>query len=267
MSLLLHLSDTHFGTELRGPAEALRELVREQQPALAVISGDLTQRARRAQFRAARAFLDALGVPAVLAIPGNHDIPLFNVLGRLLAPYRGYRRWVQADLEPEFEDDRWLVLCVNTTRRYRHKDGEVSRAQVEQVAARLRRARGGDQIRIVVTHQPVLAVRDEDRHNLLHERETAVRAWVAAGADLVLGGHIHLPYLRALDEAYAGLPRRAWAVQAGTAVSHRIRDGIPNSVNLIRALAGRQCEVERWDWDGACKRFAKVSLRRLRLDP
>ncbi|MBO0237334.1 metallophosphoesterase, partial [Vibrio parahaemolyticus] len=76
----LHLSDTHFGTELRGPAEALRELVREQQPALAVISGDLTQRARRAQFRAARAFLDALGVPAVLAIPGNHDIPLFNVL-------------------------------------------------------------------------------------------------------------------------------------------------------------------------------------------
>lgn len=264
MSALLHVSDTHFGTELPGPVQALLGLVQAEQPRLVVLSGDVTQRARRAQFRAARAFLDSLQVPTVLAVPGNHDIPLFNVLGRLCAPYAGYRRWVQRELEPQFEDERWLVVCVNTTRRYRHKDGEVAAAQIERVVRRLRAARR-EQVRVVVTHQPVLAVRDEDERNLLHGRHEAVRAWVQAGADVVLGGHIHLPYLRPLQEAYPGLARRAWAVQAGTALSHRIRDGIPNSVNLLRAAPGPRCDVERWDWDAVGRRFVKVAARELAL--
>ena len=36
------------------------------------ISGDFTQRARRAQFAAARAFIDSLNVKT-LVVPGNHD--------------------------------------------------------------------------------------------------------------------------------------------------------------------------------------------------
>lgn len=105
-------------------------LVQDEAPELAVLSGDITQRARREQFCAAKTFTDRLEVPLLIAIPGNHDIPLFNFVARFLNPYGNYRREFGNDLEPMFESDRLLVIALNTTRRYRHTDGEVSNAQI-----------------------------------------------------------------------------------------------------------------------------------------
>jgi 3',5'-cyclic AMP phosphodiesterase CpdA len=90
MSVLLHTSDPHFGTERSQVVEALVTLARLQPPELVVLSGDITQRARSGQFRKARAFVDRLGAP-VLVISGNHDIPLFNLGARVLHPYARYR--------------------------------------------------------------------------------------------------------------------------------------------------------------------------------
>src|SRR6476661_987702 len=103
MSLLMQISDTHFGTEQGDVVEALVRLVREQAPDLVMLSGDITQRARRRQFAAARAFVDRLAPVPLVAIPGNHDIPLFNVALRLMAPYANYSRAFGAELEPVFE--------------------------------------------------------------------------------------------------------------------------------------------------------------------
>lgn len=266
MSVLVQISDTHFGTERPPVVEALLALVRSLRPTLAVLSGDITQRARRAQFEAARKFVGRLEADRVIAIPGNHDIPLFNLAARVLSPYANYSRAFGDMLEPEFESDALLVLCVNTTRPSRHKDGEVSATQVERVAARLRHATA-NQLRVVVTHQPVLAIKPEDTENLLHGWEVAVRQWSAAGADILMGGHIHLPYIRSLTEALPTLPRRAWVVQAGTAVSHRIREGIPNSVNVVRHTAPDPFfEVERWNYDARTGAFALVKDECLPLD-
>ncbi|MGH8189052.1 MAG: metallophosphoesterase family protein, partial [Steroidobacteraceae bacterium] len=233
---------------------------------VAVLSGDLTQRARRSQFAAARRFADELNAPRCLAIPGNHDIPLFNVVARALHPYANYERAFGTNLEPEFESPGLLIVCVNTTRPTRHKDGEVSSEQVERVARRLRVA-NREQLRVVVTHQPVHVVRASDIENLLHGHEAAVRAWCAAGADIIMGGHIHLPYVRELSGHLPGLPRKTWAVQAGTAVSSRIRANIPNSVNVIRHEAGDlACTVERWDYDAPAARFKCFEQQRLELE-
>jgi 3',5'-cyclic AMP phosphodiesterase CpdA len=196
MSLVLQISDTHFGTEQPPVVEALVRLARDHAPSLVVLSGDITQRARRRQFRAARAFVDRLGAPATLAIPGNHDIPLFNLAARLFTPYANHCREFGADLEPEFESEQLFVIALNTTRIYRHKDGEVSAEQIARVAQRLERATPS-QLRIVVAHQPVAVTRPQEETNLLHGCEAAVRSWAHAGADLILGGHIHLPYVLA----------------------------------------------------------------------
>ncbi|MHB8454696.1 MAG: metallophosphoesterase family protein [Acidiferrobacterales bacterium] len=269
MTLLIQISDTHFGTERPPVADALVRLVHEQAPNLVVLSGDITQRARRAQFRAARAFIDRLGVPATLAIPGNHDIPLFNVAARLFNPYANYCRVFGAELEPVFESDQLLVIALNTTRLYRHKDGEVSAEQIECVAQRLERA-AQTQLRIVVTHQPVAVTRTQDEVNLLHGRVDAIRRWALAGADLILGGHIHLPFMLALHEQFAGLPRNLWVVQAGTAVSSRIRHEADNSVNLIRytglRLHCRDAVVERWDYLESQQCFRPVDVSNLHID-
>ena len=265
MTTLLQVSDTHFGTEQDPVLQALVELARAERPELVVLSGDITQRARARQFRAARSFMDRLDAPALLPIPGNHDIPLFNIAARLLAPYGNYAREFGSDLEPAFENPDLLVVGVNTTRPHRHKNGELSARQIDRVAAAVRGAAPA-QLRIAVVHQPVLAIRPDDEENLLDNREQALEAWAAAGVDIVMGGHVHLPYVRSLRDTYSGLARDVWTVQAGTAVSSRVREGIPNSVNIVRCQgesAPRRCVVERWDFVQAPGRFARHSSEAL----
>lgn len=265
MTVLLQISDPHFGTEQPPVVEALLRLAHEIQPAVVVMSGDITQRARRAQFDAACEFVSRISPPAVVAIPGNHDIPLFNVIARMFYPYAGYERAFGADLAPEWHNDDLLVIGVNTTRPSRHKDGEVSREQILRVSKRLSTA-SAQQIRIVVTHQPVHVLRGREVHNRLHGHAEAIRAWSSAGADVIMGGHIHLPYIAPLHEHYDDLRRRCWVVQAGTAVSTRVRRRHPNSVNLIKREGAQLCLAERWDYSAGRNEFHCVNVERLNLD-
>jgi len=154
-----------------------------------------------------------------------------------------------------------LVVGVNTTRWYRHKNGEVSLTQIDRVAACLERAQTG-QLRVVVVHHPVAVQTAGESHNLLRGHAIALRRWAAAGADLVMGGHIHLPYTMPLP----GLARPMWAVQAGTSVSRRVRNGHPNSVNLVRWGSGvpaRRCTIEQWDFDTPTQSFVMASATHL----
>jgi 3',5'-cyclic AMP phosphodiesterase CpdA len=252
MSILLHISDTHFGTEQPAVVEALQVLARERLPDVLVFSGDITQRARRAQFDAARRMCDRLGIARMLALPGNHDIPLFDLLSRAVRPYGNYLDAFGPRLEPTLETDDFLVIGVNTTRPSRHKNGEVSPEQVHRAATRLQGARPR-QLRVVVTHQPAEVIRTEDVHDRLLGAEHALQTWSRAGADLVLGGHIHLPYVMDLRNRPEPTPRPMWCIQAGTAVSTRVRHGTCNSVNLIHWDAvplgqPRTCRFERCDY-------------------
>lgn len=268
MSLLLQISDTHFGTEQPEVVQALLGLARQKKPDVLVLSGDITQRADAAQFRQARDFCERLEIPRMLALPGNHDIALFNIFARAFHPYAAYLRAFGPALEPSLQTPWLSVIGVNTTRRWRHKNGEVSAAQIERVCDQLARATA-QQLRVVVVHQPVHVLRLSDEHDRLRGWEPAVRAWSAAGADIVMGGHIHLPYVCDLSASVRGLPRRLWCVQAGTAVSSRVRREAPNSVNLLRYDAGPgapACGVERWDYQAATGRFGLEHVSELRLD-
>ena len=268
MTTLLQISDTHFGTERPPVVNALLQLVKDLAPDVVVLSGDITQRARGTQFRAARKFADQLRPAALLAIPGNHDIPLFNLVARAFSPYANYSQAFGPNLEPEFETGNLLVIGVNTTRARRHKDGELSLRQIDRVAQRLQRATV-EQLRIVVVHQPVIAIRASDEDNLLLRNQLAVPAWAAAGGDIIMGGHIHLPYVASMRSRFADLPRDMWAVQAGTAVSSRLRQGTTNSVNLIRTTSAgsgrRHCSYQRWDYVDVKARFELHSAEVLRF--
>lgn len=269
MSVLLHISDTHFGTEDPPVVVALQALAQELRADALVFSGDITQRARPEQFKAAREFCDSLRIPKMLALPGNHDIPLYNVLARIAVPYRGYQESFGRELEPVMELPDAMVVGVNTTRPERHKDGEVSPRQVARVVELLRGVPPG-KLRVVVTHQPSCVMREEDEKDRLHGGHEAVKAWSDAGADLVLGGHIHLPYLTDVCAIVKGASRAMYCVQAGTALSLRVRHNTPNSVNVIRweapaAGAARVCKVERWDYDLADARFELTRPYELKL--
>jgi 3',5'-cyclic AMP phosphodiesterase CpdA len=266
MSVVLHISDPHFGTERPLVVNALERLAHAQTPALVILSGDITQRARKAQFTAAGAFMDRLAIPSRLVIAGNHDIPLFDVVTRLFRPYARYKRVFGSELEPIHETPELLVIGVRTTRRYRHIEGEVSTRQIERVEQRLKRA-GEKQLRIVVTHQPVHVIHAADQEHLLRGHERAISAWAEAGVDLILGGHIHRPFICGLHERLPGMRHRVWAIQAGTAMSARIRHDSNNSINLVRhGFEGmpRCCVVERWDYDDGSDEFTMVERTDIR---
>ena len=136
MRTLAHLSDLHFGRvdpELLAPLAAL---VSELAPDVVVVSGDLTQRARPAEFQAARRFLNELPAPQIV-VPGNHDVPLYNIFQRFLQPLDKYRRYITPDLAPMYLDDEIAVVGINTARSLTFKDGRIGREQIAGVGKAL----------------------------------------------------------------------------------------------------------------------------------
>ena len=223
MSILLRRHPLrHQRPPVVGPLVALAA---QRQPDLVVLAGDITQRATR-QFRAAKAFVDRLGAP-VLAVPGNHDIALFDLWARLTRPYARFAE-VFAPTSSRFTHRRTCWSSGSTPRALAAQErGSVGRAgrpcgRPAGLGESAAVARGGG----ASARGGVLRA---DRADLVRGHQAALRAWSVAGADLVLGGHIHLPYTLAPPVCTA-----AMGAQAGTAVSWRTRAEVPNSVNILR---------------------------------
>jgi 3',5'-cyclic AMP phosphodiesterase CpdA len=255
VTTILHVSDLHFGTEVPQAAEALLRLARAALPDVLIVSGDVTQRARRAQFDAAASFIRRLAAAQVLVIAGNHDIPLFNLPQRLLAPLRGYARAFGAELEPRLALPDVRIAGVHTARAWRHVVGHVTPQQAERSAAWL--AEGpADALRIVVTHHPLAVPDAQDEAQRLRGADAALAHWLQAGVQLALGGHIHRPYFMPLQGRRAVARQQLWVAQAGTAVSHRLRAPWPHSVNLLRRTAPSRWRLERWNLNPGRSDFA-----------
>lgn len=230
MRVIAHLSDLHFGAERADAVEALARDLDALRPSLVIVSGDLTQRARRRQFAAARDFLARLRFPQ-LVIPGNHDVPLYDVLRRFLAPLRRYRGFIAEEVNPVFSDDELIVVGLNTARSATWKNGRLS---VEQLKLLERRLRPEDpRGKIVVTHHPFMPPPDDAGVALVGRSAKAVPVLERLGVDLLLAGHLHRQYAANVQARFPGTQRAILCAQAGTAVSGRVRAGEPNSYNVI----------------------------------
>jgi len=258
MRTLVHLSDLHFGRvdpELLAP---LRALVERIAPDVVVVSGDLTQRAKSEEFEEARAFLDTLPGPQIV-VPGNHDISLYNVLRRFIAPLARYKRYITDDLSPVFIDDEIAVLGVNTARSLTFKDGRVNTEQVAQIKAQLA-GLPTDVTRIIVTHHPFDLPRSFDDDDLVDRAPMAMQAFAESGVDVLMAGHLHASHAGNTADRYAMGDYAALAIQAGTATSTRGR-GETNSFNVVR-VAPEQVEVDRYGWDVLGKDYSLVSTEK-----
>lgn len=250
--LVAHLSDPHFGTQDKRICQALVRELGEIEPAVVVISGDLTQRARRSQFRHARRWLDALGLPT-LVVPGNHDIPLYDVFSRFLRPRANYREYISKELTPWFIDDSLAIVGVDTTKSFTTKHGEIDREDIERAIAELDGFPG--RWKILVAHHPFIVPPESDEP-AVEGADKVLPMLEGAAIDMILTGHLHLPHAAGRNEHHTIIH-----VQAGTCFSTRTR-GVPNGYNQLVFEDDQVTIVHReWDGDQFIDREAKVYAR------
>jgi 3',5'-cyclic AMP phosphodiesterase CpdA len=258
---IVHLSDLHTGRLDPAVLAALVPAIHSAAPHLVVLSGDLTQRATDEQFRQARAFLDALPPPA-LVIPGNHDVPLWNVFKRFFVPLDGYTRHITGNLAPVYEDEEMIVAGVNTARSLAWGEGRINGSQVNVLLERFGRV-PRERTRIVVTHHPFDLPPGVHERRLLGRAHSAMARLATAGADLFLSGHLHLSHVSHSAERYRIEGHSALIVQAGT-VSIRGRGEEP-SFNILR-LDGPRLALGRFVWDPKLRGFAEIAAGRYERD-
>ncbi|MCA0274078.1 MAG: metallophosphoesterase [Proteobacteria bacterium] len=216
MTRLLHLTDLHFGSERADLVQPLHEAVVAARPDLLIVSGDLTHRARAGQFRRAMEFLRGLGLPFV-TLPGNHDIPLFNLPARFLATFGGWQRHVAPDLSPMREAGAALIFCANTADPYRWRGGQLRDDDLRRIFAGLKGRKNG-MVPILACHHP-LKVPAGFRRDETHGVETALPGLVRDGLQVVLTGHLHHWEIGlGITEA---TPQPLLMVQTGTALCDR----------------------------------------------
>ena len=250
MPRLIHLSDLHFGAHDPRLVEAIEARVDQERPDLVVISGDFTQRARTDQFEEACNFLTRLKDAGheVLGVPGNHDVPLYDVLRRFLSPLTRYKRFIDETLCPFHQLDGVALLGINTARSLTFKDGRISHEQMAVIRSTFDRARSD--LRILVTHHPLFALPVGESGELgraIGRQELALAAIAEAGVDVLLAGHNH----RASTHSAKDLATRAGpalVIQAGTATSTRLRDE-EQSFNRID-IAGDRVTLTVQSWNG-----------------
>jgi 3',5'-cyclic AMP phosphodiesterase CpdA len=246
MRTLIHLSDLHFGRVDARILEPLIAFISRSEPDLVVVSGDFTQRARPAEFVEARKFLERIKSPW-LAVPGNHDIPMYNLAARFMRPLAQYRRYVTPDLTPFFKDEEIAVMGINTARSLTTKYGRISVAEIAEISRRFQSV-APDLTKIVVTHHPFdLPENYRDRRQLVGRAKSAMSVMATCGVDLLLSGHLHLMRHGLTASRYKLTGHSALVVQAGTATSTRGR-GEANSFNVIR-IEPSQIVVDRIIWN------------------
>ncbi|HEX8253196.1 MAG TPA: metallophosphoesterase [Thermoanaerobaculia bacterium] len=254
MRFVVHLSDLHFGRINPAILAPLQAFVREVNPTLVVVSGDLTQRARTAEYIAARDFLGGLPCPQIV-VPGNHDVPLRNPFNRFVKGLKGYRRYISDNVEPFFEDEELAVAGVNTARALTFKNGRINRWQLQRLRERLQPI-GDAKTKIVVTHHPFdLPVGAEGE--VVGRSRVAIQTLAECRVDMLLAGHFHIADIGYTAKRYHVPGYSALIVSSGTTTSTRTR-GQPNSLNVIR-IARPRVTIDRFTWRPVTQRFELFS--------
>ena len=232
---IAHISDLHFGRTDPIAVNALRDSLERLELDLIVATGDFTQSGRRREFEEAAAFLKSLSTD-VVAVPGNHDVPVYNLFQRFYTPWHRYKKTIGLVATQDQKRGSVVVFGLNSARRaaprlnwsygkVRQRDLDRIYAQVDQLDA--------DAFLIVAAHHPFeVSVGRSGKYPVVGHGK-AVNAFADAGIDCVLTGHVHVARVKPLD----GSSGRILSIQSGSATSVRQR-GEPASFLMLETTGG-----------------------------
>lgn len=218
--LLVHISDLHFGKINSNVLDSLIATINTQKVSCVVVTGDLTQRARSHQFLAALDFLKKVKAP-VLSVPGNHDVPLYNLIQRFFTPFKKYNKYIKPFSSSIYMDEHMLIAGITTNNIYTVKEGKISEKEIEHLEKTFKD--NPREIRIIACHHPVF------KPNPKAYNETLFHRMMALKPHLILSGHDHQSSIEYIDDTNKNFPL---LVNAGTATSTRTRKEA-NSINFV----------------------------------
>lgn len=222
-TMLFHISDIHFGLEDRRALDWVARCIVQEKPAAICITGDLTMRARRREFRAACDWISSLGPPVTVEI-GNHDMPYFNLIERFTTPYRRFRA-IQSLLDRQIDLAGLAIVPLKTVTRAQWRfpwsNGWVTGRALAETLAAIDAVPAGQRV-IVTAHHP-LTERDPKGKRLTINGTRAMEALAERGILAILTGHVHDAF--DLTVATSGGPLRM--IGAGT-LSRRVRSTPPS---------------------------------------
>jgi 3',5'-cyclic AMP phosphodiesterase CpdA len=201
LSWIVHLSDLHFGEEDKVAIAAAERFIIETRPALVVASGDLTAIGRRAELDAAFAWLKALATP-VIATPGNHDTPYYELAPRLFFPFRSFHAAAEGVATDALHHHGMVLAPINTARGVQFRKnwalGAISRRQVAH-ACKLFADAVESEFCVVITHHPLVWPVSAPIKGSTRGGAYARARLIEAGARLFLSGHLHTAHIELIE--------------------------------------------------------------------
>ena len=266
MRRIVHISDLHFGNNDLALLEPLREAIQSIAPDVLIASGDLVEHATKSEFKQAAAFLEILPKPQIV-VPGNHDLPFYNLWQRGFIGLARYRSSITSEKEPRFEDDEIAIIGANTSRLWPIRGGSLSSTQLESLARKFSCVAPG-KVRMLVTHHPFDLPMVQNRRLIVGHARRSIRR-LAPIVDILLAGHIHVSSTGSTAIRYKAAGHALAFVQAGTAVSRRDK-GEKNSFNSLRVQGahegGKSVSIDTWTWKMEEQQFSIRCSNEFRLE-
>lgn len=247
--VIVHCSDLHFGRGFQEKkAQELLYRIQSLRPDALVVSGDLTMRARKGQFSAARKFLEQIHVPRLI-LPGNHDVPLYNIFLRMLDPFRNYERYA-ADLSTNpIVLDGVALFGINSVNPKRHQQGRFTHNHLHAVA-HWEQSLPKTHWRIIVVHQHFVAIPGFLRPGVIPNAEKVLTELSHGGTHAVLCGHMHFKYIGSTRDFFPHIQRPMALITAGTPTCGRLRGQPDNCVHnfIVLNFYPQYFEAVPYDW-------------------
>lgn len=258
---IAHLSDIHFG-KIAHPdiVGCLVREVNERNVDLVAVSGDLTQRARHGQFRAAVEMLEAFEAPT-LVVPGNHDVyPWWRPVSRLFFSLGRYQRYITRDLAPTFEQDGVAVLGINSAHGGTIKGGLIRPRECRTIE-KFFSERDDSIFKVLVVHHHLTSIQALGPHDVARQARKALEVASEVGIDLILCGHLHVSHIEPVE--IVPEKHRLVVASAGTATSSRGRgtNRQTNYYNLIE-VGTETFTIEERRYDPEAGRFVSEAVTR-----
>lgn len=231
---IVHFSDIHFGTEVPEIVDGLSRRLGELEPDLIVASGDFTMAARHRECEAARRFLRSLPWP-VLATPGNHDMPVYNLLERFTRPFARYRAYIEPETVDRVACEDAALISVNSARpwdlSFDWSHGRLSNRQID-VVDRFFADQPLARFKALVVHHPFYVPEDLPGFRVIRNGEAMLDVLARHRVDAVLTGHLHRQFLTSRSLAIGDETHRVMLLQVATVASDRHRNQ-PNAFAVI----------------------------------